>query len=364
MGNKTTAEQVLVQSKVNLAGRVAVVTGANSGIGLETARVLVLAGARVILTARDEKKGAEAVKAINDSLKDKKDIGTTKVMVLDLADFDSIRAFATAFLAEEKALHLLVNNAGIIPGTLQKTKQGFEMQWGTNHLGPCLLTHLLLDLLKKSAPSRILFVSSLMHKSGVIPKEKNFWSEVKAYDMNSIYNSTKLANVLYAAELDRRLEEEAKKAGAAARVTVHSLNPGLIPGTGLAREMGSFFKAMIKMVPVKKTIPQGAATTLYCCVAPPLESKGGAYYDDCAAVQPAAVGRDLATAKRLYEETQVACGLAAAPAAEAKAAEGAAAKAEPAAAAPAAAAEAEKPAAEAEGGGAAEAEAERDEGDD
>jgi len=155
-----------------LVGRVAIVTGGGTGIGAETARVLALAGARVIIGVRTEAKGAAAAKAINESLAKIKKEGSVRVLPLDLADFDSIRTFVQKFLEIEKELHLLVNNAGVMATPYAKTKQGFESQFGTNHLGHFLLTQLLLPTLKQSVsagkPARVVCVSSMLHTRGNI----------------------------------------------------------------------------------------------------------------------------------------------------------------------------------------------------
>jgi len=310
MGQTQTAEGVLAQSKADLKNKVAIVTGSSTGIGQETARVLAKGGARVILACRGQPKADKAAEEIRKSLKDVKDAGTVEYMELDLMDLDNVRTFAQNFLALNSPLHYLICNAGIMATPYRQTKQGFESQFGTNHLGHFLLTNLLLDKLKASAPSRVVVVSSALHKKKQIYWD-GFLSDGKGYSPFGAYGQSKVANVLFAMELDRRLEEEAKAAGAKHRVTVHSLHPGVI-ATDLTRDWkgGSAFMALAR--PFFKSIPQGAATTLYCALAPDLETKGGKYYADCAETKPVphpSLEPLDKSARRLWEASEKLVGL-------------------------------------------------------
>uniref|UniRef100_G1SDM2 Retinol dehydrogenase 11 n=1 Tax=Oryctolagus cuniculus TaxID=9986 RepID=G1SDM2_RABIT len=190
-------------STVQLPGKVVVVTGANTGIGKETAKELAQRGARVYIACRDVQKGELVAREIQSST------GNQQVLVrkLDLADTKSIRAFAEDFSAEEKHLHILINNAGVMMCPYSKTADGFEMHMGVNHLGHFLLTHLLLAKLKESAPSRVINVSSLAHHLGRIYFH-NLQGE-KFYNAGLAYCHSKLANILFTRELARRLKATA-----------------------------------------------------------------------------------------------------------------------------------------------------------
>ncbi|MCB9420284.1 MAG: SDR family NAD(P)-dependent oxidoreductase [Ardenticatenaceae bacterium] len=182
------------------SGRIAIVTGANSGIGYETARVLAHQGATTILACRNEQKGKAAVEKIqSEGAK-----GTAVFLPLDLADLDSIHAFANSFKAQYQRLDLLINNAGIMTPPFGQTKQGFETQFGVNHLGHFALTGLLLDLIQRTPQSRIVTVSSIMHKGGKI----NFddLNSAQSYNRSAAYGQSKLANLLFTYELQRKLE--------------------------------------------------------------------------------------------------------------------------------------------------------------
>ncbi|XP_059811457.1 retinol dehydrogenase 12 isoform X2 [Hypanus sabinus] len=187
-------------SNARLDGKTVVITGANTGIGKETARDLAQRGARVILACRDLTKAEAAAQDIRE------DTGSKQVIVreLDLANTRSIYQFAENIIKEEKVLNILINNAGVMMCPFMKTSDGFEMQFGVNHLGHFLLTFLLLDHLKKSSPARIINLSSLAHGFGRI-NFKDLHSE-NSYDGGSAYCQSKLANILFTRELAKRLK--------------------------------------------------------------------------------------------------------------------------------------------------------------
>jgi len=201
---KTTAEEAL--KGVNVAGKVVVVTGANIGIGLETARVFAKAGAHVIGAVRDMKKAEAAFDKIRKSVKD----CNLTAMSLDLNDLKSVREFAAAFKAKNLPLHILICNAGIMAlkeRTL--TAQKFEAQFGVNHVAHHLLVNLLLDVVKKSAPARIVVLSSGAHQRGNI-----VWDDIqseKKYDKWLAYAQSKTANILFAKHLNSLLAKENAK---------------------------------------------------------------------------------------------------------------------------------------------------------
>lgn len=203
-------------------GKVVVITGANSGIGKETAIDLAKRGGKIYIACRNNQRGEDALKEIKEaSMSD-----NIHFLQLDLASMESIRQFSKKFHELENKLHILINNAGIMACPRGITKDGFEAQIGTNHMGHFLLTNLLLDLLKQSAPSRIVVVSSLFHWYGRINKED--LNSEKSYNRWIAYGQSKLANILFARELSTRLEGTS--------VTVNSLHPGAVR-TELARDV-------------------------------------------------------------------------------------------------------------------------------
>uniref|UniRef100_A0A3Q2EE71 Retinol dehydrogenase 12, like n=1 Tax=Cyprinodon variegatus TaxID=28743 RepID=A0A3Q2EE71_CYPVA len=273
-------------SDVRLDGQTAVITGANSGIGKETAIDLAKRGARVILACRDMEKAQAAVTEIIESS------GSDSVlcMKLDLSDSKSIREFAEAINKNEQKLNLLINNAGVMVCPYGKTADGFEMQIGVNHFGHFLLTYLLLDLIKRSAPARIINVSSMAHSWGSINLE-DINSE-KSYNKNKAYAQSKLANVLFTRSLAKRLEGTG--------VTTYSLHPGVVR-TDLWRHLSAPERFFINLAkPFTKDSTQGAQTTIYCAVEPSLEKESGGYYSDCAPANTSAAGKDE-LAEKLWE---------------------------------------------------------------
>jgi NAD(P)-dependent dehydrogenase (short-subunit alcohol dehydrogenase family) len=185
----------------NLRGKRAIITGANSGIGFEDAKYLSLKGAEVILAVRNEQKGKEAASAI---LKENPQ-ALVVVMELNLSDLKSVRDFAKAYGQRFDSLDILINNAGVMVPPYQKTKDGFELQFGTNHLGHFALTGLLLPLLKKTPSSRVVTLSSIAHRGSSIFFDNLDGS--KGYKAMKFYGQSKLANLLFAKELDERLKQ-------------------------------------------------------------------------------------------------------------------------------------------------------------
>ncbi|CAN9501955.1 unnamed protein product [Ophioblennius macclurei] len=273
-------------SAARLDGKTVLITGANTGIGKETALDLALRGARVIMACRDVEKGEEAAASIRMAHAD----ADVEVRELDLADTCSIRAFAQRFLQEVNQLHILINNAGVMMCPYTKTIDGFEMHIGVNHLGHFLLTSLLIGLLKRSAPSRIVVVSSLAHNFGWI-RFHDLHSQ-GSYNSGLAYCQSKLANVLFARELARRLK--------GTNVTVNSVHPGTV-NSDLTRHstlMTIFFTVFSIFL---KTPREGAQTSVYCAVAEELDSISGQHFSDCAPAFVAPQGRSEETARRLWE---------------------------------------------------------------
>lgn len=275
-------------SPQTLSGRVALITGANTGIGLVTARELARLGAHVFIACRSVEKGQIAVDEI------RRTTGNEKVdlLTLDLGDFDSIRSCAQTFLARDLPLHLLINNAGLA-GAKGMTQSGFELAFGTNHMGPFLLTQLLLDCIKQSAPARIVTVASRAHirVSGIN------WDDVRQPTKGKAalpeYGVSKLANVLFSAELGRRL--------AGTGVTTYSLHPGVV-ATDVWREVPALIRPLIKLMMI--STEEGAATTLYCATSSEAGRETGLYYDKCKVKAPSTLGQDAALAAELWRRSE------------------------------------------------------------
>ncbi|TFG99542.1 MAG: SDR family NAD(P)-dependent oxidoreductase [Calditrichales bacterium] len=254
--NKWNAESISDQS-----GRVAIVTGSSSGIGYETARVLAMKNATVIIAVRNPQKGEKALQKI----KDQNQNANVMTMVLDLADLNSIRSFVAEFALKFERLDLLINNAGVMAPPYSKTVNGFELQFGTNHLGHFALTMQLMDLLRKTSGSRIVTVSSNMHKSGNLNFDDLNW-EKRKYKAWEAYGASKIANLYFTYELDHQL-----KSGKSGPLVTAS-HPGWT-ATELQRHtsgvgfLNNFFAQDITM---------GALPTLYAAVGPDVQ--GGDYY--------------------------------------------------------------------------------------
>jgi len=199
--------------------------------------------------------------------------------------------FCKDFLQKNLPIHILVANAGVMACPQGKTKDGFETQFGTNHLGHFLLINLLLDKIKQSAPSRIVVVSSLGHKFGSMNFEDSNW-ERSTYWAWSAYGRSKLANILFTRQLATNLQ--------GTNVTANCLHPGSI-ATELQRHMslGAIFNFVGK--PLMKTIPQGAATQIYCATAPELADINGKYFEDCNISESSVAGQNMEDAKKLWE---------------------------------------------------------------
>jgi len=274
-------------SEWNVSGKVAIVTGANTGIGRVTARELARAGAKVFLAVRSEAKAAPVIA----ELAELPGAAEARFLPLDLGSFDSVRACAAAFLATGEPLHLLVNNAGLAAaGGL--TSDGFESAFGVNHLGHFLLTLLLLERLEKSAPARVVSVASRAHYQTKALDLSTMRKAQKNPSGYSEYSVSKLANVLFSSELARRLEGSG--------VTTYSLHPGVV-ASDVWRKVPWPFRPLIKKFML--SVEDGAKTTLHCAMAPELSSVTGRYYDKCAEMRPSRLAQDEALAQELWTES-------------------------------------------------------------
>jgi NAD(P)-dependent dehydrogenase (short-subunit alcohol dehydrogenase family) len=241
-------------------GKVIIVTGSSSGLGYETAKVLADKNATVIVAVRNEAKGNAAVEKI----KVENPNADIRVMLVDLANLESVQKFAENFKEKFNKLDLLINNAGVMTPPYTKTKDGFELQFGTNHLGHFALTGLLIDLIKKTSGSRIVNVSSTAHKIGKLNFEDLNW-ETRSYSKMRSYGDSKLANLYFTSELQKRLDRQSLD------VIVASAHPGAT-ATELSRH-SLFFKVLSLFVQNSK---MGALPTLYAAVAPDVQ--GNDYY--------------------------------------------------------------------------------------
>jgi NAD(P)-dependent dehydrogenase (short-subunit alcohol dehydrogenase family) len=271
-----------------LAGRVALITGANTGIGLTTAVGLARQGAQVFVACRSSDKALAAVEEIQ------RESGNSRVAALsvDLGDLASVRACADAFLRQDLPLHLLINNAGLA-GARGLTKSGFELAFGVNHVGHFLLTSLLLERIKRSAPARIVTVASKAHyrASGID------WDAVRQKTRTTTalheYGVSKLANVLFSAELARRLD--------GAGVTTYSLHPGVV-ASDVWRSVPWPFRSLMKLGMI--STEKGAATSLYCATSAEAGAETGLYYDECRAREAGKAGQDRALAAELWQRSE------------------------------------------------------------
>ncbi len=270
-GHDTTTDQVL--EGIDLTESRALVTGGTAGLGVETARSLAAHGAAVTLTARDMDRGEAVAADIRQSTGNQ----AVDAMELDLASLASVRAFTDAYLARYDALNILINNAGIMACPQDSTEDGFELQFGTNHLGHFLMTNRLVPALLKGAPSRVVALSSRAHHMATVDFEDLDFSG-RGYNKWIAYGQSKTANILFAVALDARLREQ--------EVRAYAVHPGVIE-TELSRHMDDEDRAMISARAEQignwtvKSIAAGAATSVYAATAPELENQGGQYLEDC-----------------------------------------------------------------------------------
>lgn len=270
--NETSTTDDVIQG-IDLSTKTAIVTGGYAGIGLQTTKTLAAAGATVIVPARDTEK----------ALKNLAGIPRVQVEPMDLMDAGSIDAFAAKFLATDKPLHLLINNAGIMWVPLRRDSRGYESQLSTNHLGHFQLTARLWPALKQAGGARVVNVSSYGHQ--MMPfdfEDPNF--RHRQYETLQGYGQSKTANNLFTVELDER--------GKHAQIRAFALHPGSVNGTDLGRVApmelfrqmgthdadGNIFESVAAKL---KTVPQGAATTVWCATSAALNGIGGVYCENC-----------------------------------------------------------------------------------
>ena len=287
--HKWTSEDIPDQT-----GRVALVTGGNSGLGFETVKALAGKHAPVVLACRGTAKGYAAQDQICQQTPD----ASIEVMQLDLTSLVSIRQFAEAFLSKHNQLHILINNAGVMATPHRTTVDGFELQFGTNHLGHFTLTGLLLDVLLQTPNSRVVTVSSMAEQMGRINLD-DLMSE-KSYERWMAYAQSKLANVLFAYELQRKLDAVSASTVSLAvhpGVAATNLRTKLLTGeTPLLHRIQGYFWEMLR-----QNIEMGVLPQLYAATAPNL--KGGEYYGPGGFLQRTGYPKKLRSSRRSYDET-------------------------------------------------------------
>jgi NAD(P)-dependent dehydrogenase (short-subunit alcohol dehydrogenase family) len=282
---------------MSVQGRTVLITGATTGIGKATAIELAHRGAELVLVARDPKKAEATLAAIRARTPDAR----LDVLYADLSSLAEVRKLATEFQARHPRLHVLLNNAGAIVMERRLTVDGFEQTFAVNHLAYFLLTNLLLDRLKASAPARIINVASGAHRSGRIDFDD--LQHEKRFSGYGAYCDSKLANILFTRELARRIEGSG--------VTANCLRPGLV-ATGFGQGEGTkLFKWAFKLgKPFMLSPEKGAATSIYLASSPEVEGQNGLYWGKCKPARPWPRALDDASAKRLWDVSLKLTGLA------------------------------------------------------
>jgi NAD(P)-dependent dehydrogenase (short-subunit alcohol dehydrogenase family) len=280
--------KVNLNLNVNMSGKICLVTGATNGIGKAAAQALAQMGATVVIVGRNAPKTAKLVEEIRATSGNQ----NVDFLLADLSSQQEVRRLAEEFKSKYSHLHVLLNNAGGTFTTRQLSVDGIEMTFALNHLAYFLLTNLLLETLKASAPARIINVSSDAHSGGKIEFD-NLQGE-RSYSSFGPYGNSKLANILFTTELARRLEGTG--------VTVNALHPGLT-STGFGKNNPGFFmKIMGVVIPLIGRSPEkGAETSIYLASSPEVEGSTGKYFVDCKVTQPAPQAADSATAKKLWD---------------------------------------------------------------
>jgi retinol dehydrogenase 14 len=275
-------------------GRICLVTGATRGIGRATAEGLARLGAKVILGCRRQEDGSDVSREIETSSSVLPDL-----LVIDLSSQASIRKAAADLRRRYPRLHVLINNAGVIPQRREVTVDGLEMQLAVNHLAYFLLTNLLLPQLQAGAPSRIINVSSGAHAHATLDFDD--LQAQKRYQPRQVYSATKLANILFTYELSRRLRGSG--------VTANCLNPGVVATGMLADYLGTPKKEGATSSTFGATPEEGAETSIYLATAPELEGVTGKYFDQGEEVRSSRESYDEAAARRLWDLSEQLTGL-------------------------------------------------------
>jgi NAD(P)-dependent dehydrogenase (short-subunit alcohol dehydrogenase family) len=280
-----------------MMGKIVVVTGANAGIGKATAAQLCDLGATVILACRCKERGEAAIHELSCV-----DGRCMELMPLDLADLESVRAFAKAFAEKYDRLDALINNAGLLSRRRAQTKQGFELSFGVNYLGAFLLTMLLLPLLQKSEQGRIVMMTSVAHGWGDVRfDDLNF---AHGYNRFAAYGHSKLCNLLFTRALAEKLRERDS------RVTINAVHPGVVATDIVVNRANDRFRWVAQLMKLLfMTSDEGAKTSVYLACDPVLDHVSGEYFYRCKIAPSSANSKNLSSANRLYDVSLALCGL-------------------------------------------------------
>ncbi|XP_015077896.1 short-chain dehydrogenase TIC 32, chloroplastic-like [Solanum pennellii] len=301
-GSKTTAEQVTQVCSVSFSSQLtAIITGATSGIGAETARILAKRGVRLVIPARDLKKAA----ILKETIKKHSPWADIILLEIDLSSFASIQRFCAQFLSLGLPLHILINNAGKFSQKLEFSEDKFELSFATNYLGHFLLTEMLLDKMVETAEQtgiegRIVNVSSVVHNW--VKRDEFCFSQMlnpKKYNGTRAYAQSKLANILHAKELSRQLKARN------ANVAINAVHPGIVK-TGITRDHKGFITDSLYFMASKllKSTSQGAASTCYVALNPQTRGVNGKYFADCNECHCSALANDEIEAHKLWKHTR------------------------------------------------------------
>ena len=275
-----------------MTGKVCIVTGANSGIGYFGALGLAEMGAEIAMVCRNAERGEEAAEKIA------KATGTKpRLYLADMGLMDDVRRVADELNTAYPKIHVLLNNAGVLMRHREENAEGRELTWAINHLGPFLLTNLLLDHIKAASPARIVNVASTAHKGGRINFED--LEAKQKFGMWPVYSQSKLANILFTKELARRLD--------GSQVTANALHPGVV-ATNLFTEAAGFFAPIISLFLISPEV--GAYTSVYLATSPEVDGISGKYFTRAAPAPTTAAARDMEVAGRLWQVSEQMTGLA------------------------------------------------------
>ncbi|KVI06281.1 short-chain dehydrogenase TIC 32, chloroplastic [Cynara cardunculus var. scolymus] len=300
-GSKSTAEQVTEHCSSLPPNLTAIVTGATSGIGAETARVLAKRGVRIVIPARDLRKAAQ----VKENIQKEHPKAEIIILEIDLSSFASIKKFCSEFLFLGLPLNILINNAGKFSQKLEFSEDKFEMTFATNYLGHFLLTELLLEKMIETATQtgvqgRIVNVSSVIH--GWVNKDHfsfNRMLQPKYYNATRAYAQSKLANIMHANEIARQIKERN------ANVTINAVHPGIVK-TGIIRDHKGVITDSLFFVASKllKSTSQGASTTCYVALNSKTEGMSGRYFVDCNESRCSTLANDDSEAHKLWKQTR------------------------------------------------------------
>ena len=284
-----------------MQGKIVIVTGANAGIGKATAAALADKGATVVLACRSKERGEAALSELSCV-----NGRCFALMHLDLADLDSVRAFAAAFAERYGRLDVLINNAGILGGRRALTKQGFEMAFGVNYLGAFLLTMLLLPLLEQSEQGRVVMMTSVAH--GWVDVRFDDLNYTHGYNRFLAYGHSKLCNLLFARALTQKLRARGS------RVTINAVHPGIVATDIVVNRVTGRFRWVADLMRLFfLSCDEGAETSVYLASEPSLSRVSGEYFVNCK-VEPSSLdSKDLEKANRLYDVSLQLCQIAVDP---------------------------------------------------